>query len=351
MDKKIYTAIDANINRAMEGVRVCEDILRFSVNSENSVKFKELRHMIGGFSKRFSKSMLLHGRDVDNDEQKFLDLASEKERGSVSDLFGANIHRAIEAVRSIEEFSKLVDYKNGGQSSSFQEIRFNLYNLEKEIMPGLMKKEKLSAFENSLYSLLDSSFVKNNDYIGTALRLIEGGASVIQLRMKNFPPKEVLSAAGDVADLCREKKVIFIINDHPDIAYLVNADGLHLGQDDIPIAEARRFLPDDNIIGISTHSYEQAMAVRGQSPDYIAIGPVFDTKSKTGELIEGIGTSIVNEIKKDIDIPLVAIGGITSDNVSDVVGAGCSCIAVISDLYRDDNIEANSRKILQEIIK
>ncbi len=348
MERRIYSAIDANINRSLEGVRVCEDIFRFVVRDSGiSVMLKEARHSIAEALKTFSPSELLHGRDVENDSQKFIDVKSEKSRKSLHDLAKSNLHRAMEAMRSIEEFYKLLRPDAG--DNPFQNIRFSLYSIEKEMIPLLLRKDKLKKFVSSLYAILDSSFVNNDEYNGTAQRLINGGASIIQLRMKNLPMRKVLETAKTVSDLCMEKDVLFIVNDHPDIAYLSGADGVHLGHDDLPVPEARRFLPPDMLIGFSARSGEKARLALESDPDYISAGPVFETKSKDNEPNEGISYDILKEVISGTDIPVVAIGGLDPDRISRLRETGCKCYAVLSYLYEENNIEGNCRAVLKSL--
>ncbi len=344
MDDKIYSAIDANINRALEGLRVCEDVFRFvRRGSMISARLKSLRHEIIEAVKIFPQGLLLRERDVAGDEIKFADTAGEKERGSVFDLARKNLRRSQEALRSIEEFFKLAS--PGGEQNPFQALRFTLYSLEKDICLPLLRAEKINKFENSLYAILDSAFVKNNEYAKTAARLIKGGASIIQLRMKDSSMKVILREARSVAAACREKGVIFIVNDHPEAALLSGADGLHLGQDDLPVIEARKVVPPEMIIGVSTHSAAQALEAADENPDYIAAGPVFDTKSKYGELMKGIGTDIIKDIINKIETPVVAIGGIDHSRIAELKKSGCGCFAVLSYLYKDDKIEENCASI------
>jgi thiamine-phosphate pyrophosphorylase len=344
MDDKIYSAIDANINRALEGLRVCEDIFRFvNRDAKISVKLKNLRHEIIDAVKIFPQGMLLRERDVAGDEIKFLDADSEKKRDSVFDLARKNLRRSAEALRSIEEFFKIV--KPGENRNPFQEIRFTIYTLEKDICLPLLRAEKMNKFENALYAILDSAFVKNNHYAKTAERMIKGGVSILQLRMKDASTKDILSAARDVTKICRDNGVIFIVNDYPEVAVLSGADGVHLGQDDLPAGEARKILPPEMLIGVSAHSETQAFKAADENPDYLAIGPIFDTKSKYGDLMKGIGVDIIKDIINKTDIPLVAIGGIDNSKIAELKETGCRCFAVLSYLYKDDKIEDNCREL------
>ena len=340
MDKSFYSIIDACLNRAVEGVRVCEDLLRFYYRREEySVRLKEIRHRIVREAAVFPAGMLLSGRDVESDGQKFANMGDETGK-SPHDLLRANLHRAIEAVRSLEEMCKLTDCAT--DNNRFQEIRFSLYQLEKEAVSSLSRDEKTKLFPGSLYAIIDSAFV-NGSCEMAALRLIAGGAKIIQLRMKNEPSRIILQNAKLLAPICRDNGAIFIVNDHADIALLSGADGVHLGQDDIPVPDARRIITDSMIVGVSTHSYDQAVAAAAMGPDYIAVGPVFGTASKSGTQIPGIGIDMVKRIRAAVDLPLVGIGGITSENAGALREAGCSALAVLSFLYGNNALEENCR--------
>ncbi|MBN2403936.1 MAG: thiamine phosphate synthase [Spirochaetes bacterium] len=345
MDAGIYSAIDANINRALEGMRVCEDILRFVIrNAALSAKLKETRHEFAEAVKRYSQIDLLYGRDVESDSQKFYDAKSEKNRDSLIDLAKSNSHRAMESMRTIEEFYKFLH--PGIDENPFQKIRFMLYALEKEMISILLRQDKHRRFNKSLYAILDSSYVRNDEYAKMAERLIKGGASVIQLRMKNYSTGKVLERAKEVSHVCRENDVLFIVNDYPDITILSGADGVHLGQEDLPVMEARRILPPDKIIGVSTHSMEQAMSALQYEPDYIALGPIFETGTKNNILLDGIGEDVLKELIKITEIPIVAIGGLCPEKMAGFKDLGCSCGALVSYLYKENKIEKNCRMVL-----
>jgi thiamine-phosphate pyrophosphorylase len=346
MESSVYRIIDANINRAMEGIRVCEDILRFLLDSDLSGEFKKLRHSLKDYSESFPPLALLRSRDVEGDAQKFINTESEMKRNSVKDIYSANIHRIIEALRVLEETAKTL---KEGNSPLLQEMRFRLYEFEKKFMVKLAGAERREKLKGSLYAILDSGFIGSLTYSETAERMIKGGASVIQLRMKGEPSSCILETAKELAEICRMSETLFMVNDYPDIALLAGADGLHLGQDDIPLSEARKILPEDMIIGISTHSPDQALDALKDSPDYIAIGPLFDTESKYGDLIRGIGTDIIKRIKEASRIPVVAIGGITGENIKSVFESGADSAAMISALYRNGTIKENCRELVNLI--
>ncbi len=179
-------------------------------------------------------------------------------------------------------------------------------------------------------------------------KLIEGGAKFIQLREKYSSPKDFYESASKALEIARENNVKIIINDRADIAFALKADGVHLGQDDLPPDEARKLLGENAIIGFSTHNIEQVEAARRFPVDYIAIGPVFGTSTKENADAE-TGIEMIKQVREIIgEIPLVAIGGINLENFREVLDAGANSVAIISDLISD--AESISRKMRDFII-
>lgn len=345
---ELLAAIDANFNRSMEGLRVCEDVCRFLLHDEKlSKRAKEYRHALAELSGQWLKTDLLSARDTAADPIKFVEMQDQNDSSEGSRfldaLFLRNIHRAIEAVRSLEEFAKL-EKKN---SSSFQSLRFNLYAFEKEAFCAIARETVMQNFHNALYAILDPAFA-GDDLPAAAAALIEGGAHIIQLRMKHASSKEIMNMARAISPLCREKGVVFIVNDRPDIARCVDADGVHLGQDDVSVADARSVLGVGKIVGKSTHSLEEAREAVKEHPDYIAVGPVFTTSSKYGSTLAGIGIEEVQKVRQAVSLPIVAIGGVTGENVGLLINAEIGCVAVMSALFRGD-IVRNCREFTAKL--
>jgi len=182
----------------------------------------------------------------------------------------------------------------------------------------------------------------------TARILVSSGADVIQLRMKSDPDRDYLLMAEKISSICRDNNALFIVNDRIDIAMLSGAHGVHLGQDDIPLVAARSISGGGLITGISVCNADEASAAA--DADYIAVGPVFQTSSKDGALLEGVGLDIVRDICRLSDKPVAAIGGITESNAGLLIETGVSSLSVISALYKNGRVLENTRR-LNEIIK
>jgi thiamine-phosphate pyrophosphorylase len=188
-----------------------------------------------------------------------------------------------------------------------------------------------------LYAILDTSFCKDRSPAAILNDLLKGGAKIIQLRAKELPSGEFFALAKQARQLTREAGALFIVNDRADIALASAADGFHLGQDDLPLAAARKILGREKIIGISTHDLTQAREAEAAGADYIGFGPIFGSTTKaTGYTARGL--DMLREIRTAVKIPIVAIGGINEQNVAEVWKSGADAAAIISDLLAADNI-------------
>jgi thiamine-phosphate pyrophosphorylase len=195
-----------------------------------------------------------------------------------------------------------------------------------------------------LYALLDLGYVAEADLETTARALIAGGADLLQLRAKNHDPAAIEAMARRVLSICRAEGVPFIVNDHPAIAARVGADGVHIGQDDGSLAEARAIVGADAIVGRSTHSPEQAAAAVAEGFDYIGFGPLFPTPTKLGR--PGIGLDDVAEVQNHLAcrLPVFCIGGIKRANLPAVLAAGARRVVIVSDLLTAPDVEQATRE-------
>ncbi len=196
-----------------------------------------------------------------------------------------------------------------------------------------------------LYAILDPDQTRGRPVIGILQGLLKGGARLIQLRAKEMGSKELFHLARQARELCHESGCLFIVNDRVDIALACQADGVHLGQEDLPLEVARKLMGREKIVGVSTHDLAQAREAERGGAAYIGFGPIFGTATKeTGYNARGLET--LREIRQAVRIPIVAIGGISEDNVARVWEAGADSAAMISDLMRAEDVEGKARRIL-----
>ncbi|MEK3885462.1 thiamine phosphate synthase [Paenibacillus sp. PL2-23] len=198
-----------------------------------------------------------------------------------------------------------------------------------------------------LYAITGEVFHPGRELIDVMEEAIKGGVDIIQLRDKTSGREELLKKAKALRELTRQYQVTFIVNDHIDIALEVDADGVHLGQGDVPLVEARR-LVGDKIIGISTHAIEEALLAEQQGADYIGVGPVFPTATKA-DVVDPVTVAYVREVAERVRIPFVAIGGIKLHNVDEVIAAGATRICAVSEIVGSPDVKGTCEAFLRKL--
>jgi len=198
-----------------------------------------------------------------------------------------------------------------------------------------------------LYVILDRAAARGRELDGVLEGAIAAGCRMVQLREKEWPSGRLLPLAERLRGRCRAAGVTFIVNDRVDLAVAVEADGVHLGQDDLPPRVARPLLRPGMLLGVSTHSAEQARAAQAARADYVAVGSIFSTATKAG--FELVGPGLLRELRPEMRVPLIAIGGITAANVGEAIRAGADGVAVISAVCGVPDPEAASRRLLDAI--
>ncbi|MBW2989143.1 thiamine phosphate synthase [Candidatus Woesearchaeota archaeon] len=193
-----------------------------------------------------------------------------------------------------------------------------------------------------LYFITDSRLTRKG-IIEDVKSAIRAGARIIQYREKDKPTRVMVKEAAAIRELCRDR-AIFLVNDRVDVALAAGADGVHLGQDDMPYSYARPFF-DKGMIGITVHDAEEAADAEKMGADYVGVSPIFETRTKE-DAGKAAGLGLIREVKEKVRIPIVAIGGISLDNVSDVRKAGAKSAAVISAILKSDDVEEECRKFI-----
>lgn len=193
-----------------------------------------------------------------------------------------------------------------------------------------------------LYAMIDTA--AGHEPVALAQTLLNSGARILQLRLKNYPSRDLLAIATAIAELCKERGALFIVNDRADIARLASADGVHVGQDDLPLAAARAIVGANMIVGVSTHSVEQARAAEAGGADYIGFGAIYSGGLKNVANAQGLER--LRAVRAAVKLPIVAIGGITEATVPAVLEAGAEAVAVITDIVRAPDLAAKVRALL-----
>jgi len=313
--------VDANLNRSLEAFRVLDDYCRFILSDPFLTEsWKQLRHRLAEASSALPRSELFAARDTLHDVGTGIESPGEYTRHSPASVALANVKRLQESLRSLEEFGKVLSAEF---ARTVERIRYETYTLER----SLFRRDEVShrLANAKLYSLLTGSqCTAALDW--TIEQAAEGGVDIVQMREKDKTDRELIERAEFLRKCTRQAGVLFIVNDRPDIARLVEADGVHLGQTDLPVAAARRIVGPDAIIGVSTHTLVQVRQAVLDGADYLGIGPTFPSTTKSFDQLAGL--EFVRASLAETSLPAFALGGIQLSNVREVAAAGAKRIAV-----------------------
>jgi thiamine-phosphate pyrophosphorylase len=316
-----FRILDAAANRAREGLRVVEDFVRFVLDDRHLTgQCKQLRHDLTALLGQIPGEQFLAARETRCDVGTTLATPSEERRSGATEVLSANFARLQESLRSLEEFGKLIDPL---WAAEIKQLRYRSYTLHRAVE---ITRNSIKRLANSrLYVLIDGRS-SLDEFRQLAQALIAAGVHVIQLRDKKLDDRQLFQRARVLRELTRGTETLFIMNDRPDLAALCRADGVHLGQEDLSIKDARAIVGVDAIIGVSTHTIHQARQAVLDGANYIGVGPTFTSGTKQFEKFPGL--EFLRSVAAEIRLPAFAIGGITSDNVSQVLATGFTRVAV-----------------------
>ena len=363
--------IDSSLNRAAEGLRVVEDICRFHWSFPGfAEELKALRHelLAAGRGDLETHRRLLRSRDVEGDVGRRSGVTGPTGRTGPPETAGppadgdgaadaslaaaafANLERSREALRTLEEVTRDADRELAGR---FESLRYRLYSLEKGLAragdagdgasrAGIGAERRARLQEARIYLLATRSLCSKGlaETVTTAVR---AGVDVVQLREKSLSAASLLDEARALREITAREGALLVVNDRPDVALLSRADGVHLGQEDLAVGETRAVVGDDLIIGVSTHSVEQARKAQREGADYIGAGPVFPTATKDAG--PAIGPEGLERILAAVDVPAFAIGGIGPRNAHEVAARGAARVAVSSAILGSDDVQAAVRAL------
>jgi len=349
MEKPVDRILDANFNRAREALRTMEEYCRFILNDPVlSGRAKTLRDRLCTAAGAWERGALLSGRDSAADVGRGMEVAGQQRRQSTEDCFTAAAMRLSEALRVLAEFSAVG--VNRSIRREFEAIRFDGYDLEKAVAARF---PAVRFGQVRLYVLVTATAGQDPDVV---LKLIEqialGGADAIQLRAKGLSDEGLYRLSGRFVALCRDNGVLSIVNDRADIAAVSGADGLHLGQEDLPVSEARRLLLRLAFVGLSTHNEAELQTAIDRKADYAALGPMFASRTKPGLEISGLDyVRLALPKLRAHSIGHVAIGGIDLDNVASLIEEGIRAVAVGAAVCEADDPRRQTRAFKDKIDK
>ncbi len=329
----VWRIIDAAANRAGEGLRVIEDYARFALDDRFlTAQCKSLRHDLAAALKVFPLSQRHAARETQADVGANLSLASEQARSGAKQVVVAGFQRVQQALRSLEEYAKTMEPDSAAQ---FESLRYRTYTLQRAIDIAGESSTRLA--DVRLYVLVDGR-ESIHDFDRFISALVTAGVDVIQLRDKRLPDRELMARARLLREQTRGTQTLYITNDRPDVAMLSQADGIHVGQDELTVKDVRAIVGPDLLVGVSTHSLEQARAAVLDGADYIGVGPTFPSRTKEFKHFPGL--ELLRQVSGEIRLPAFAVGGITAANAAQVRACGITRIAVSGAVTDEANLPA-----------
>ncbi len=358
---KVLQIIDANLNRLREGLRVIQDYFRYTQSFQ--MLFKKVRmltHHSGNLEKKLRKKLspkISLARDLSHDAGKPSDRfvkykisqseTSKMRKPKTGEIISANFKRAQEAGRNLEEYLKILGLQN--ESEAYRKVRFNLYEIEesyiKENFENRESERRRKNLERALEHLpiclvISEENTLKRTPLELALAFYRMGGRLVQVRLKGLSDKRIVEFTRELKD--KLPASIVIVNDRVDVALIGNADGVHLGDEDISTKDARK-IACELIIGKTVRNVDGALREVNSGVDYLGVGSVYQSKTKPHSKV--IGLSQLRRIVKAVNTPVIAIGGINEGNFDKVLKAGASGIAVISAMAEP----SESRKFLRMV--
>jgi len=339
----VYRILDAAANRAREGLRVVEDYVRFTLDDRHLTQLlKNWRHRLAEVLSVVDVHQLVSSRDTRADVGTAVQTRREGLRQTLQDVVIANFKRVQEASRTLEEYGKILSSELGRQ---FEALRYELYTIEKAVAVTYASHDRFAG--RDLYVLVSSELCPNGS--GPVIRAaLAAGAGVIQVREKKMSDRELTTYGKLVRQWTAEAGALFIMNDRPDLALLTDADGVHVGQDELTVREARRIMGPSRLVGVSTHTLEQARQAVLDGADYIGVGPVFPSTTKTFSQLAGL--DFVREVSAEITLPAYAIGGINLENIDQVLAAGARRVAVSNAICGAEDPGEATRNLREKLL-
>ncbi|MCO6459074.1 MAG: thiamine phosphate synthase [Pirellulaceae bacterium] len=334
----VWRIIDANANRASEGLRVAEEYARFVLDDAHLTGWcKQLRHDLQTVLAPWSAELLL-ARDTMGDVGTRLTTAQEYQRSTLRDVAQANLNRVEQSLRCLEEYAKLLQAERAAQLES---LRYRVYTLAQMLHATDRGLTRLQA--TRLYVLLDGG--SDQESFERLLAAILPSVDMIQLRDKRLDDRQLLERARAARSLTQAAGVLLVLNDRPDLALLAAADGVHLGQEDLPVRDVRRLVGTDLLLGVSTHTMQQARQAVVDGADYLGCGPTFPSRTKRFDQFPGL--EFLRSVHLEIRLPAFAIGGVEPDNVPQVLAAGLPRVAVSGCVQRAPDPASVARHLRQ----
>lgn len=333
--------LDANLDRCLEGVRVLEDTARLVLDdAAASATLREVRHGVTHALAAVDRA-LVGARRAATDVGASPELPEEP-RADLTAVVRANAKRAQEALRVLEEYARLPEVEGRVPLAPLKTARYALYEVEHQLV-GRLTRAYRAARVRGVYLIIDPTLTGGRPELQVAEQALRGGVRIIQWRDKQRDKGVQLPLVRELKALCQRHGALLVVNDHPDLAVACGADGVHVGQKDLPLEVVRALAPPALLVGTSNATLEEAVASDAGGADYIAVGAIYPTSSKDDTRPAGLAT--LAAVRAATKRPLVAIGGVNAGNIEPVIAAGADAVAVISAVAMAPDVEAAAREL------
>lgn len=352
VNDKTYRILDASLNRATEGLRTLEEFARFVLEDRGLCEsIKSLRHDLAAALSALPREDLLVARDSEGDVGSTIQVADEYRRTGIADVVAAAIARTQQSLRCLEEYSKIVDERVSRECES---LRYRLYSLTARLErgadragdPGRHRRRRLD--DALLYALIEAE-ESEDTFVRRIRELSVAGVDVFQLRDAGANDRRLYERSLAGTRVCRDVGTLFIVNDRADIARAADADGVHVGQDELPAAAARQIIGSDRLLGVSTHDVNQVREAVLHAVDYIGCGPMFAGRTKSFDRYVGV-KFLTEAVAAAGTVPAFAIGGIDQSNLDAILMAGGTRIAVTGAIRDADDPAAVAGELKRRLL-
>ena len=339
----LYRLLDANVNRVSEGIRVLEDTARLHFSDGGlCAELRTLRHSARQGMQHLAGPCLA-ARSAENDVGLGVSQESRlDERLSLSALVAANFKRAEEGLRVLEETLRLLGHYS--LSKEYEATRFRIYSLESRYVSQLRPDRAARMLDTDLYGITAEQCSLGRSNVAVVDEMLAAGIRIVQYREKDKDARDRYCECKQIRRMTREAGATFIVNDHPELALMVEADGVHLGQEDYPIEPVRALVGEEMLIGLSTHSPEQAMDAIRRGADYLGVGPIYRTFTKKS-VCDPVGLECLDYAVANLSVPFVVLGGVKVHNVAELCRRGACCVALVTEIVGAPDIETKVKEI------
>ncbi len=339
---------DANGNRVMEGLRTLEDLARFTDRGRLQSEYKGIRHALQRCLQNWNRNGLLAARSAQHDVGRKEKQPAEMDRSSGLDAIAASAAGRVEqGLRVLEEIAKFVEPQS---ASEIEALRYRIYDLNAQFL--LDSHRNIDFLRRAhVYALVDCQ-LPITEFVARLQQISDAGVDLVQIRDKNAEGRQIVEYTQAAIEAIMPTKTRVIVNDRADIAKTCNAWGTHVGQDDLTPVAVRSVQASHQVLGLSTHSIDQIEVAIASRVDYIGCGPTFPSTTKSFASFAGtdfLRTAVQYLASQDADVPAFAIGGISHENVSEVVSSGFTRVAVGSAIWSADRPDKNVRLLRKEM--